>query len=98
MARAIDRYWDDLTDTGGPSRPYLGDYVSDEERQRRIREITAEYHRKLGDYMGADLKWCKKKRCKHLSYCDSTLCCVYILHTEKQRPCPAGEGCTAFEK
>lgn len=23
--------------------------------------------------------------------------CIYILHTHKRRPCPAGEGCTVRE-
>lgn len=97
MSKSIYHYWEDLTDTGGPSKPYWGT-ASEAEQRARVEELYKEYHAKLGDYMGADLKWCKRQKCKHLSYCDGALCCLYILHTEKPRPCEAGEGCTVYER
>lgn len=49
----------------------------------------------------ADADYCRQ--CRHYFpsrdvYGIKTPACIYILHTHKRRPCPAGNGCTAWEE
>lgn len=47
------------------------------------------------------------RRCRSCRYsaqvdvgldCEMLWACLYILHRGSRRPCPSGEGCTAYER